>query len=262
MQPTDLELSFDQVAEILAETYPSKTLTYGTNGYPSFNDHTRLAYFDFNNFSEAEQLQKIYGGTIECIHYRDGWDLAESKGAAIEPMQIDVEDFGDNYIRFEPSSELERISEICSETFEQPLSFSNLSDIQNFQKTIENASSSDEQLTFLRVTISTFERHLRNYETLALGQELIINSDLCSTDDKIITSKTLDHHFDTHNYKIALVIDSNSYPRLCIKGEHIQTPSVASPLKKSPILQSIERDMHAISQPHTPIATQQQTLIK
>lgn len=177
--------TFEDARETLeSEGLRMKELTYGGNGSPSFGGKTRLAFYDFGDdeFALCEQLAKEVGGRIELIHWRDGWQLAESLGETMERIYLSDDRYGDDYSEWcDPDAEFIYLKERIEEA-------KGIDDISTMVAEYEEcrdeyfAVQDDEFiLTYFGKYVETLPRHAMNWA------------------------------HDTHNYAVSVVIDTEDF---------------------------------------------------
>ncbi len=177
--------TFKQARETLeSQGFLMKELTFGRNGYPSFGGKTRFAFYDFSNddFALCEQLAKEVGGRIELIHWVNGWQLAESKGETMERIYVSDDRYGDDYSEWcDPDAELIYLKERIEEA-------TNIEDI---------------------ITMAEEYKECKDWYDLVPDNEFILTYFGKYVDT--IPRHAMFWEHDTHNYAVAVVIDSEDF---------------------------------------------------
>lgn len=238
-----MKTTFDEAYEIGKQSTTScKQITHGINGYPLFHGRTEFAFFGFDTFEEAETLAEEIGGTVQHIHYRDGWQLCESKGNAYEPFTNSSEDYGDDYCEWgDPSTEFQFITENLAYDYQvtMPGIVETESGDPDYHATIEKIRELFEPLyesgelstvgkkvnpfpqhgtrferyqpsdkEAIESMLNNFEENYKEYMEKPAGSEVIT---CCGSYFETIQTKSMAFCYDTHNNYIAVVINSDDY---------------------------------------------------
>lgn len=170
MRTNSFDIAIDNFAE--ENKLPSVTLTYGTNGYPSFGDHTRIAFWGFDN-KTLEDIREIASkyphASVHQIYWKDGWDgLAVDKGEAYELIPVDPGDFGNELSVFIPEDSMptEILNDIISDCEGDSLELEK--ELTKFLKTLKETNDAylaadDDELVL--VNGITYDRTVKNKDS-------------------------------------------------------------------------------------------------
>lgn len=159
-------------------------ITEGQNGYPK-NCHPAVVGFD--NFEQAEQFVKDFGGEICNLRVRDGHSFWENRGCTDEPFWITPSDFVGDVILYKHSD--------CEEFFREELD------------KIKNYYPDDEFDCFyyFRDHVKWIERTYEQIKNLGENEQLALK--LEGEEVGIYPIRTMQWYYDVWTEAVGVVLD-------------------------------------------------------